>query len=276
MDDILPRLANSTVFSKLDLSNAYWHVHLDEQSSLLTTFQTPFGRYRWKRLPFGTSVSSELFQKRLDQALEGLDGVIGVSDDVIIHGKDEEEHDANLKRFLERCRSLGIRLNEKKAELRKTEISFLGHLVTKNGLKIDPEKLEAVRQMPKPTDVEGIRRFCGFVNYLAKFLPRLADVLEPIRLLAREGVPWQWMQAQDQAFQTVQRLVTEAPVLAFYDPSSELTIQCDSSQKGLGAVLTQNGRPIAYASRALTDTETRYAQIEKEMLAIVFSLDKFH
>ena len=156
------------------------------------------------------------------------------------------------------------------------EISFLGHLVMKNGLKIDPEKLEAVRQMPKPTDVEGVRRFCGFVNYLSKFLPRLADVLEPIRQLAREGVPWQWTQAQDQAFQTVQKLVTEAPVLAFYDPSSELTIQCDSSQKGLGAVLTQNGRPIAYASRALTDTETRYAQIEKEMLAIVFSLDKFH
>ena len=276
MEDIMPRLANSTLFSKLDLSNAYWHVQLDKESSMLTTFQTPFGRYRWKRLPFGTSVSSEMFQNRLDQALEGLEGVINVSDDVIVHGKNREDHDENLKKFLDKCREVGIRLNMKKAELRRSEISFLGHRVTKDGLMIDPEKTEAILKMPKPQDVEGIRRFCGFVNYLAKFLPRLSDVLDPIRQLAREGVPWQWTKVQDNAFKTVQKLVTEAPVLAFYDPSAELTIQCDSSQKGLGAALTQNGKPIAFASRALTDTETRYAQIEKEMLAIVYSLDRFH
>lgn len=276
MEDILPRLVNSTVFSRLDLANAYWHVQLDEESSKLTTFQTPYGRYRWKRLPFGTSVSSEMFQNRLDQQLERLDGVIGVSDDVIIHGKDMNEHDENLKKFLDKCRETGMRLNLKKAELRKSEISFLGHRVTKDGLMIDPEKIEAILQMPKPQDVEGVRRFCGFVNYLAKFLPKLSDVLDPIRQLAREGAPWQWTRAQDEAFKTVQELVTKAPVLAFYDSSSELTIQCDSSQKGLGAALTQNGRPIAFASRALTDTETRYAQIEKEMLAIVYSLDRFH
>ena len=224
---------------------------------MLTTFQTPFGRYRWKRLPFGTSVSSEMFQNRLDQALEGLEGVINVSDDVIVHGKNKEDHDKNLKKFLDKCREVGIRLNMKKAELRRSEISFLGHRVTKDGLMIDPEKTEAILKMPKPQDVEGIRRFCGFVNYLAKFLPRLSDVLDPIRQLAREGVPWQWTKVQDNAFKTVQKLVTEAPVLAFYDPSAELTIQCDSSQKGLGAALTQNDKPIAFASRALTDTETR-------------------
>ena len=111
---------------------------------------------------------------------------------------------------------------------------------------------------------------------MAKFLPKLSDVLDPIRQLARESVPWQWTRAQDEAFKTVQNLVTKAPVLAFYDPSSELIIQCDSSQKGLGTALTQNGRPIAFASRALTDTETRYPQIEKEMLAIVYSLHIFH
>ena len=276
MDDILPKLAGSKVFSKLDLSNAYWHVHLDEESSMLTTFQTPYGRYRWKRLPFGTSVSSELFQKRLDQALEGLQGVIGVSDDVIVHGKDTEDHDKNLSSLLERCRTLGIKLNKDKAELRKTQISFLGHLVTKDGLQIDPEKLEAVREMPKPQDVEGVRRFCGFVNYLAKFLPKLSEVLEPIRQLTREDTTWIWTPTHDKAFETVQKLVTEAPVLAFYNPEEELTIQCDASQSGLGAVLLQSDRPVAYASRALTDPETRYAQIEKELLAIVFSVEKFH
>ena len=276
LDDVIPKLSKSKVFSKLDLSNAYWHVHLDEESSLLTTFQTPFGRYRWRRLPFGTSVSSELFQKRLDQALEGLDGVIGVTDDVIVHGEDMEEHDRNLKALLERCRKVGIRLNKEKADLRKSEITFLGHKITKDGLMIDPEKLEAVKEMPKPQDVEGVRRLCGFVNYLAKFLPKLSEVLEPIRVLTRDDVVWNWTPACDRAFETVQKLVTEAPVLAFYDPAEQLTIQCDASQSGLGAVLLQNDRPIAYSSRALNKTEQNYAQIEKELLAIVFSVEKWH
>ncbi|KAL8625389.1 hypothetical protein ACOMHN_044532 [Nucella lapillus] len=276
MDDILPRLARSRVFSKLDLSNAYWHVHLDEKSSLLTTFQTPYGRYRWKRLPFGTSVSSELFQKRLHQALEGLEGVIGVSDDIIVHGENEEEHDRNLVTLMERCRNIGLRLNKEKADLKKQSITFLGHLVTSNGLKIDPEKLEAVGDMPKPMDVEGVRRFCYFINYLAKFVPKLSEVLEPIRQLTKDDIPWMWTATHDQAFATVQKLVTEAPVLAFYDPTEELQIQCDTSQSGLGAVLLQKGRPIAYSSRALTQTEQNYAQIEKELLAIVFSTEKWH
>ena len=276
MDDILPQLTKSKFFSKLDLSNAYWHVHLDEESSKLTTFQTPHGRYRWKRLPFGTSVSSEIFQKRLDQALEGLQGVIGVSDDIVVHGETEEEHDKNLRNLLELCRKIGLRLNRGKAEIKKQEISFLGHLITSDGLKIDPEKLEAIKKMPKPEDVEGVRRFCGFVNYLAKFLPKLSDVLEPIRQLTRDDVPWTWTATQDQAFAKVQQLVTEAPVLAFYDPSKDLMIQCDASQSGLGAVLLQNGKPLAYCSRALTPTERNYAQIEKELLAIVFSVEKWH
>ncbi|GAB1608626.1 hypothetical protein Ahia01_001147000 [Argonauta hians] len=276
MDDILPQLTKSRFFSKLDLSNAYWHVRLDENSSRLTTFQTPYGRYRWKRLPFGTSVSSEIFQKRLDQALEKLQGVIGVSDDIIVHGETKEDHDKNLKNLLELCRRVGLRLNRKKAEIRKQEISFLGHLITSDGLKIDPEKLEAIRKMPKPEDVEGVRRFCGFVNYLAKFLPKLSDILEPIRQLTRHDVPWTWTATHDQAFVKVQQLVTEAPVLAFYDPTKDLHIQCDASQSGLGAVLLQIGKPLAYCSRALTPTERRYVQIEKELLAIVFSVEKWH
>ena len=106
--------------------------------------------------------------------------------------------------------------------------------------------------MPKPEDVEGVRRFCGFVNYLSKFLPKLADVLEPIRQLTHSEMEWCWTPTHDKAFETVQKLVTEAPLLAFYNTQDELTIQCDASQTGLGAALMQNGRPLA-----LTDTETR-------------------
>ena len=141
---------------------------------------------------------------------------------------------------------------------------------------MDPEKAKVVQELPKPEDVEGIQRLNGFINYLAKFLPWLADAMEPLRRLTRKDVQWNWSREQDEAFEEVNKLVTTATVLSYYDPKAALEIQCDASQKGLGAALLQKGKPIAYASRALTETETRYAQIEKEMLAIVFSLEKFH
>ena len=129
--------------------------------------------------------------------------------------------------------------------------------------------------MPKPNNIQAERRFCGFVNYLAKFLPRLAGVLEPIQQLTRNDVEWQWQNEHEAAFEKVKALVTAAPLLKYYNPKEELTVQCDASDKGLGAALIQKGQPIAFASRALTDPETRYAQIEKEMLAVVFALNKF-
>ena len=152
----------------------------------------------------------------------------------------------------------------------------MGHVLTSHSVKMNPEKAKAVQEMPKPEDVEGIQRINGFVNYLAKFLLGLADVMEPLRQLTRRDTEWQWIEEQEKSFEEVKKLVTAAPILSYYDPKEELVIQCDASQNGLGAALLQKGKPIAYASRALTDTETRYAQIEKEMLAIVFSLEKFH
>ena len=152
----------------------------------------------------------------------------------------------------------------------------MGHLLTNKGLKPDPAKVEAITKLPKPQDVEDVQRLNVFVNYLAKFLPKLSEVMEPIRRLTQKDAPWNWSSEQDQVFANVQRLVTEAPVLCYYNPSLDLTIQCDASQSGLGAALLQNGKPIECASRSLTDTETLYAQIEKEMLAIVFSLERFN
>ena len=130
--------------------------------------------------------------------------------------------------------------------------------------------------MTPPTDMEGVQRLNGFVNYLSKFLPQLADVMEPLRRLTRKDTEWTWSEEQDKAFNEVKRLVSQAPVLSYYQPDQPLSIQCDASQKGLGAALIQDGRPVAYASRSLSDTEQRYAQIEKEMLAIMFALVKFN
>ena len=282
LEDILPELAKAKVFTSIDLRSGYWHVLLDEESSKLTTFVTPFGRYRWRRLPFGISASSEIFQKKLIQAIGDITGVLSVADDIIVfgvgndHSQAMQDHDQKLRKLLDRCRHFGIRLNKDKLKLRQQTIPFLGHVVTEHGLEPDPAKVTAVQTMPLPEDVMAVQRINGFVNYLAKFLPNLSDVMEPLRRLTRRDVKWEWTGEHDSAFRKIQQLVATAPVLRYYDPTKELTIQCDASQGGLGAALMQEGQPLAYASRALTDTERRYAQIEKEMLAIVFSIERFN
>ena len=134
-------------------------------------------------------------------------------------------------------------------------MTFLGHVITQDGLQPDPAKIEAIKEMPSPTDVTGVQRLNGFVNYLAKFLPGLSDVMEPIRQLTRKNVPWNWSNTQERALEKMKILVSEAPVLCFYDHAKEITVQCDASQTGLGAALLQEGQPLAFASRALTDTE---------------------
>ena len=282
IDDVLPELATAKMFTKIDAKNGYWHMALDDKSAKLTTFDTPFGRYCWKRLPFGLSVSSEIFQKRLNQALDKLDGLLTIHDDMVIDGAGDtdeevrEDHDRKLVAFLDQCREQGIKLNKSKLTLRCPVISYLGHQVTNEGLRPDPEKVEAIVKMPPPEDVKGVRRLCGFVNYLARFMPNLADVIEPIRQLTRQDVEWQWNTTHDKAFQAIKSMVSSAPLLRYYDPAEELTVQCDASDKGIGAALLQNGQPVAFASRALTDTETRYAPIEKEMQAVVFAFEKFN
>lgn len=162
--------------------------------------------------------------------------------------------------------------------LRVQQVDFMGHCLTTQGLKPDPHpsKVEAILKMESPKTKEDIERLNGTLNYLAKFLPKLSQVMEPLRRLTQKGIEWYWGKAEEKAFTEVKQLVTQAPVLAYYSPKKELVIQCDASSLGLGAALLQEGQPIAFASRALTDPETRYATIEKEMLAVVFALEKWH
>ncbi|XP_014675268.1 PREDICTED: uncharacterized protein K02A2.6-like [Priapulus caudatus] len=281
LDDVLPKLKNARVFSKLDIQEAYWHVRLDDASSILTTMITPFGRYRWTRLPFGLKVSSEIFQRKLDEALGDLDGVFSIVDDIIIAGcgrsQEEAERDnkRKLEKVLQRCAEQHILLNPDKQQTGLREIVFHGHRITSEGVKVDESKVQAVRDMPAPTDIAGVRRLCGMAQYMSRFVPDLAGTLEPLRALTRKGTEFIWSPECVNAFTTLTRSLTEAPCLAYFDVSKEVVIQVDSSQHGLGAVLLQDGRPIEYASRALTPSEQKWAQIEKEALAVLFGLERF-
>ena len=137
-------------------------------------------------------------------------------------------------------------------QLRRSSIKFLGHTVTSEGLKPDPEKVKAIRDMKEPSNITELRGFIGLVQYLAKFLPNLSDVIEPLRKLTKQDVKWQWSDKESKALNKTKELLTKEPVLRYYDPKEQLEIQCDASDTGLGAVLLQNGQPIAYSSRAQT------------------------
>ncbi|XP_041362042.1 uncharacterized protein K02A2.6-like [Gigantopelta aegis] len=276
IDDILPELSTAKLFTVLDAKDGFWHVVLDEESSYLTTFSTPFGRYRWKWMPFGISPAPEEFQRRLQEALEGLEGVAVVTDDILLYALDEADHDRKLVLLLRRCQEKGIRLNKDKMKFKQTEVKYVGHTLTASGLKPDPAKVEAIIKMPPPSDKQGVQRLIGMVNYVAKFAPQLATVTAPIRELLKAEVAFYWDETiQGKAFSKVKDILSRAPVLGYFDNDKPVVLQCDASQHGLGACLMQEGKPVAYASRSLNTTECNYAQIEKELLAIVFGVEKF-
>lgn len=159
-----------------------------------------------------------------------------------------KDHDAKLKALLSRCRERGIKLNQDKIELKKTSLPYIGHLLTAKGVRADPSKVEAILQMTKPKDAQGVRQILGMTNYLAKFLPRLSEISEPLRQLTRKDEQFSWSTIHDKAFNEIKTAVSKPPLLKYYNPEKSLSLQCDASEKGLGASLMQEGRPIAYAS----------------------------
>lgn len=281
VNELLPELANAKIFSTVDAKSGFWQVKLDEQSSRLTTFWTPYGRYRWLRMPFGISPAPEIFQRKLHEAVEGLNGVRVLADDVLIFGcgdSNEEalrDHNNNLNNFLKRMSETNIKLNKDKIRLCQSTVKFFGHILTPEGVKPDPDKIRSIVQMSRPTNVTAVLRFLGMITYLANYLPKLSTVAEPLRKLTIKNAPFEWSGEQQLAFDRLKTMVTQAPVLKYFNVRKDVVIQCDSSSTGLGAVLLQNGLPVCYASKSLTPTERRYAQIEKETLAILFACRKF-
>ncbi len=275
-DDIASQLSGKTVFSILDEKDGYWHVQLDEASSFLCTFNTPFGRYRFKRMPFGLCSASEVFQKRNADTFGDIHGLHMVSDDMIIAASNTEEHDKILQKVMERAGDKGVKFNKDKIQLRVPEVKYLGNIVSKDGLRPDEDKIAAIVDMPTPECKQDIQRLLGTLNFLSQYIPNMSEVTAPLRSLLKKENQWTWQHEHDTALKRIKTILTSKPVLKFYNVNQSVTIQADASQFGLGACLMQDSHPIAYSSRALTSAEVNYAQIEKELLAIVFACEKFH
>ncbi|XP_045534999.1 uncharacterized protein LOC123721191 [Papilio machaon] len=255
--EIACRLQGATVFSKLDARSGFWMCEIDDASADLCTFGTPFGRYQFLRLPYGINCAPEVFHSKIRQILEDLEGVDSFVDDIVVWGVNIEEHDRRLKALLDRAREVG-------------------HTFSASGMQIDKSKLRAITDMPPPKDRPSLERFLGMVNYLSKYIPNYSEEVYPLRCLLKKDSVWCWDRVQEAAVTRVKRLLSGAPVLALYETRAPVLVSVDASARALGAVLLQRGRPVEFASMTLNDTQCRYAQIEKELLAIVFALERFH
>ena len=211
---------------------------------MLTTFATPLGRYRWRRLPFGVSPAPEIFQRKLDKCIHDLPCTTRIVDDLLIWGEGDmveeatESHERHVEQLLERARARNLRLNADKFNFRKTEVKYAGYILTNTGHKPDPSKVQAIVEMPPPKDVAGVRRFISMTNYFAKYLSKLSQLSEPPRQLTKGDTVWEWTHEQSAAFEQIKTALTSALVLAFFDKSLQSsTVQCDASQAALGAVL---------------------------------------
>jgi len=276
LDEVTSRLKGAKYFSIFDARSGYWSIKLTEESSVLTTFNTPFGRYRFKRLPFGVKSAQDEFQRRIDEVYEGINGVDSIVDDIIVYGETKQEHDKNVHSMLQRSREKGVRLNPDKVTFCVQEVGYFGHVLSEDGMKPDPKKVKAIVEMEPPKDKGELQTILGMVNYLSKYAPNLSEITAPMRCLLKQDAEFVWDSPQDVAFNKMKEVLSNTPVLAYYDPTKPITLQVDASKFGLGATLLQSGRPVAYASKSLTPAEVNYAQIEKEMYAILFGCQRFH
>ena len=278
IEDLLASLSGGTAFSKLDLAHAYQQVVLDEESKEVVTIKTHKGLYKVNRLPFRVASAPSLFQRIMENILQGLAGISVYIDDILVTGKTTEEHLANLEAVLSRLETAGLRLKQNKCAFLLPSVEYLGHRISAQGIQRTVDKVNAIQEAPKPQDVSQLRSFIGLVNYYSKFLPDVSSVLAPLYRLVQKDKKWSWGKEQQKSFDEVKRLLTSESLLVHYDPSKEA---CDASQYGLGAVLSHHGpngqeQPVAYASRSLGAAEKNYSQLEKEGLAIIFGIKRFH
>lgn len=274
--DLAPNLSHKKLFSVLDIKDAFYHISLDENSSKMCSFSTLFGTYRFLRAPFGLSCLPELFQRLVSKYFSDIKGVSLYFDDLCISSNSKEENDEILKQVFERAKKFNIKFNFTKFRYCIPEVKYVGMIFNEKGMSPDPEKIQAVQNLKNPHNKQELQRALGMINYLRDFVPNMSQLVSPLRELLKKEVEWVWTDTHSEAFKQIKTEICSPRVLATFDPSSAVEIQCDASKDTLGFCMLQKGRPIHFGSRSMTITEESYAQVEKELLAICFATSKLH
>lgn len=262
------------------MSQAYAQLSLDEDSKAITTINTPRGLFQYNRLCYGISSAPGIFQRTMDQLLKDIPGVLVFLDDVLISGKDVEEHNLRVDKVLTRLEKAGVRLQGEKCRWSLPSISYLGFRIDQEGIHPTQDKLDAISKAPVPQNVPQVQAYLGLLNFYRKFLPNASTLLEPLTKLLRANERWRWESEQQSAFQLSKEALLKSDFLVHFDPALPITVTADSSSYGVGAVISQtvNGqqRPVCFASRTLNAAERNYSQLEREALALVFAIKRFH
>jgi hypothetical protein len=283
--DMLAKIAQSgkspNVYSLLDLQGAFNQLRLDSESAKLLVLNTHKGLLGTDRLCFGVKTAPAQFQATMDSILSGLKNVFCYIDDILVVSESKSEHLKVLAQVFERLADYNVKLNKDKCEFLKSKVQYLGHVLSANGVQPVQGKVEALLKAPRPRNVHELKSLLGAINYYGKFLPDLATTLHPLYQLSHHDARWVWSPECEEAFNKIKQMLVGAEVLIHFDAKKPLVLGVDASPYGLGAVLSHrladgSERPIAYASRTLSAAERNYAQIEKEGLAIIFGVKKFH
>lgn len=281
IDESLEALAGSQYFSTLDLMSGYWQVPLDEDAKDKSAFCTRNGLWRWKVLPFGLTAAPATFQRLMEKVLYGLHwkSLLLYLDDVIVIGKDFDDHCRHLGEVLARFESTGLKLRPSKCHLFQTQVHYLGHVVSEKGVATDPEKVSAVSNWPIPENLPELRAFLGTVGYYRQYVEGFATKARPLNQLTGKNHKYFWSRECQISFDSLKQSLLEAPILGYPDPGLEYILDTDASLDGVGAVLSQvqagHERVISYYSRALSKTERNYCVTRRELLAVVKAVIHF-
>ncbi|KAL0544185.1 hypothetical protein IC582_019298 [Cucumis melo] len=274
IDDLFDQLQGATVFSKIDLRSGYHQLRIKDEDVPKTAFRSRYGHYEFIVMSFGLTNAPAVFMDLMNRVFrEFLDTfVIVFIDDILIYFKTEAEHEEHLRMVLQTLRDNKLYAKFSKCEFWLKQVSFLGHVVSKDGVSVDPAKIEAVTGWTRPSTVSEVRSFLGLAGYYRRFVENFSRIATPLTQLTRKGAPFVWSKACEDSFQTLKQKLVTAPVLTVPDGSGSFVIYSDASKKGLGCVLMQQGKVVAYASRQLKSHEQNYPTHDLELAAVVFAL----
>eukprot|EP00253_Pinus_taeda_P033032 PITA_33032 len=274
IDELFDQVKGATVFSKIDLRSGYHQIRIKEEDIAKTAFRTRYGHYEFVVLPFGLTNAPATFMCLMNSVFhQFLDKFVLIFiDDILIYSRSKEEHEEHLRMVLQTLREHQLYAKLSKCDFYKEEIQYLGHVISKEGIVVDPEKIKTILDWPVPKDVADIRSFMGLAGYYRRFVEGFSRVAYPITSLHKKGRTFRWSSECQQSFERLKQLLTSAPVLSIADPNKDYVVCTDASGEGVGGVLMQEGKVIAYESRKLKEHEQKYSAYDMELAAVIHAL----
>ncbi|GJX91273.1 putative reverse transcriptase domain-containing protein [Tanacetum coccineum] len=275
INDLFDQLQGSNIYSKIDLRSGYHQLRVQEQDIPKTAFQTWYGHYEFQVMPFGLTNAPTVFMDLMNRVCKPyLDKfVIVFIDDILIYSKDKKEHEEHLKAILELLKKEKLYAKFSKCEFWIPKVQFLGHVIDSRGIHVDPAKIESIKDWASPKTPTEIRQFLGLAGYYRRFIEGFSKIAKSMMKLTQKGIKFDWGEKEENAFQLIKQKLCSAPILALPEGSEDFVVYCDASHKGLGVVLMQREKVIAYASRQLKVYEKNYTTHDLELGSVVFALN---